>query len=252
MDNVLLIIFNNQLPRNEFLLKLNELNLNKRQIECLKRIYDDNYIDSISYYNKFSGHDLTYLDIIHRKVRQKNMKIIWLCGDSSLDNKHWFPSIYTAAGIYKNILEKSKKFVFKDKSLPINYKDRENYYKEISDYKYGLSLNGAAKICYRDLEYFGMGILNFRESLDIFTYEPIVENKHYFKIIDDDIKRRLYDKNEESYILDKINYNFKSIIKNNDTNKVIENSLEWFEKNCLPKNQIKILYSFLENFKIFE
>lgn len=151
---------------------------------------------------------------------------------------------------FKNLLENTSYFEFKEKHY--NYKDKENYYSEISQYKHGFNLDGAAKICYRDIEYFGMGITLFRDGLKIIMNEPIVENEHYFVIIDEDIKSSIYDNEKKKYVIDKIENNIENVFKNYDVESVIKNSRAWYERNALPNNQLNTFIGFMEDFKIFE
>lgn len=46
-------------------------------------------ISSRSFYANFHAHKLHYLVALQRLFRKQNRSIIWLAGDSSLDNKHW-------------------------------------------------------------------------------------------------------------------------------------------------------------------
>jgi hypothetical protein len=151
---------------------------------------------------------------------------------------------------FKNLLENNQFFEFKEKHY--NYKDKENYYKEISQYKHGFNLDGAAKICYRDIEYFGMGITLFRDELKIMMNEPLIKNEHYFVIIDEDIKSSIYDNKKKKYVIDKIEHNIDNVFKNYDVESVIKNSRSWYERNTLPNNQLNTFIGFMENFKIFE
>lgn len=157
---------------------------------------------------------------------------------------------YGMRELLKELLENNPYFEFKEKHY--NYKDKENYYKELSEYQHGLSLDGAAKICYRDIEYFGMGITLFRDELKILTNELIKPNEHYFIIIDDEIKNLIYNKNKKQYIIDKIEYNIENVFNNFDIEGVVKNARGWYERNTLPENQLNIFISFMENFKIFE
>jgi hypothetical protein len=157
---------------------------------------------------------------------------------------------YGIRALFNNVLQDSTYFEFKEKHS--NYKDKENYYKEISEYKYVFNLDGAAKICYRDIEYFGMGIALFRDELKIMTYNPLIPNEHYFVIIDDDIKNAISDNKNRKYTIDKIESNIKYVFNNFDIDKVVKNAREWYELNTLPNNQLKIMYSFLDDFKIFK
>jgi hypothetical protein len=151
---------------------------------------------------------------------------------------------------FKNLLENTKYFEFKEKHY--NYKNKEKYYEEISNYKYGFNLDGAAKICYRDIEYFGMGIVLFREKIDILMNDPIIENKHYFDIIDNEIKHSVVSNSNPKEIIELIESKVENILNNHDIESVIKNSRDWFERNTLPENQLKTFIGFMENFKIFE
>lgn len=151
---------------------------------------------------------------------------------------------------YKEILSNSPHFDFKDKD--IDYKSKEEYYRQLSEYKYGLSLDGAAKICYRDLECFGMEALMFRERLDVLTYEPIIGGVHYVELFDNYIVENLYNLELEYVVLDKINEKVQNVLEDEKLIKeMTHNSRGWYERNCLPDSQLNIMFSFLEDFTIF-
>jgi hypothetical protein len=97
-----------------------------------------------------------------------------------------------------------------------------------------------------------MGIALFREELTVLTNEPIIPNEHYFIIIDDDIKRSIYDNEKLNYVLDKIEHNVQNVFDNCDIEYVINNARGWFERNMLPQNQLKTFIGFMQDFKIFE
>lgn len=46
-------------------------------------------IDASKFYANYYGHPLEDLAILHTHLREGNRRVVWLCGDSSLDNKHW-------------------------------------------------------------------------------------------------------------------------------------------------------------------
>jgi hypothetical protein len=148
---------------------------------------------------------------------------------------------------YKRLLINNEFFVIKDKTTPDDFKNKPDYYVELSQYKYGMSLDGAAKICYRDLEYFGMGILNLREELDVLTHERLLPNVHYKCIFDNFVKENINrpemyrDLNE--YIIDNINK-----ISVEEERYIIQNARKWFLNNALPKNQISFLYECVEKY----
>lgn len=152
---------------------------------------------------------------------------------------------------FRNVLIQSSFFDFKNKNSD-DYRTKEEYYKELSEHKYGLNLDGAAGICYRDLEYFGMGTLLLRDELNITCSDPIIEGVHYLKIIDNEIKNLIHNSDNHQEVLSRIEKNVLNALMSNDISQIIKNSREWFERNCLPENQINLMMSYLENFKIFE
>jgi hypothetical protein len=151
---------------------------------------------------------------------------------------------YGDRGRFKEVLLNNEYFHFNDKRNPNEYRTKNEYYKELSNYKFGLSLNGAAKICYRDIEYFGMGILTLRENLDVLTKNPIIDGVHYITFLDDEIKTILYDVEKTNLLTKKMNDKFNSII-NKDYSHIIHNAKNWYLENCTPDNQIIMLKSFL-------
>ena len=161
-------------------------------------------------------------------------------------NKIYFNGLcYGERDSYKTLLNTSDYFVFKNKSYSTDYLNKTDYFTEISKYNFGLSLNGAAKICYRDLEYFGLGVLCLREPLNVITHDPLINDVHYITLLDDDIRSKLYDQNEHKYIIDKVTDKINNIIQDNNYYDIINNARLWYEENCLPKSQINKLESFL-------
>jgi hypothetical protein len=129
---------------------------------------------------------------------------------------------------------------------------KNKYYEEFSKYKFSLSLDGAAKICYRDLESFGLGCLLLREKLDVLTYDPLIIDKHYIELIDDDIKSKIYLDNHISYIVEKVENKINEIVTSGFDKFIINESRLWYERNCIPDNQMEIIYSFFEDLEIFK
>jgi hypothetical protein len=151
---------------------------------------------------------------------------------------------YGDRGKYRDLLSENSSFIFRDKSSSSDYRPKEKYYEELNNYNFGLSLNGAAKICYRDLEYFGLGVLCLREPLEIMTRTPLLPNVHYIEFIGEDIKSILYDLDKSKTISKKLETKLNEIITN-DYSEILVNARKWYEENCLPENQIKMLYTFL-------
>jgi hypothetical protein len=141
---------------------------------------------------------------------------------------------------------------FEIKSREQNNKIGYEYFDEVSDYKFGLSLNGAAHICYRDIELFGLRVLNLRETLHSKTYNPIIKNVHYLDFIDDSFYIEILNQTENAHILlqQKMEQLHEFLSTGNYTY-MINEANTWFTQNILPENQYKIISSFLEDFTIF-
>jgi hypothetical protein len=152
---------------------------------------------------------------------------------------------------YMDVLGVSDKFEVKKKDKG-GWLPKEKYFEEMSKYKMGMNLDGVAKICYRDLELFGLGILSIRENLDVFTYEQLESGKHYVELIDNDIKSKINDDSQIPYIVEKLEHGINEIFTNGQYEYIINEAKGWYERNCLLDNQINILYSFLEDFEIFK
>jgi hypothetical protein len=63
-----------------------------------------------SFYNEYHSHRITDLDVVHSHLRQQNNSdgIIFLAGDSSLDNKFWFNDSAPAVNGYEEFLSPPK------------------------------------------------------------------------------------------------------------------------------------------------
>jgi hypothetical protein len=150
-----------------------------------------------------------------------------------------------------NVLNKNP--LFDIRSRHEHFKQGFDYFNEVSDYKFGLSLNGAAHICFRDLELFGMNVLNLRQPFLSKTHNPIIKDVHYIEFIDD---KFLYDiflesPNIDSILKEKIDY-LEDFINTDAYPNMLNESRKWFIENVLPENQFKIIYSLLEDFTIFD
>lgn len=44
-------------------------------------------MDAYKYYDTYHGHRVDHIEVVHRAMRPNHDRIIWLAGDSSLDNK---------------------------------------------------------------------------------------------------------------------------------------------------------------------
>lgn len=140
------------------------------------------------------------------------------------------------------------------------YTPKDVFYKEISNSVFGASFNGAANICYRDLELFGLKTINLRQPLNALTYEPLLPGVHYLDFFDNNFMSKIIDyhafnKVSKEEILEDINKKIECLKDFAYTEKytnMIESCRGWFDRNCVPEKQINILYSFLKDFTIFE
>ena len=51
-------------------------------------------IDSVRFYNKWHGHNVSLLEKLLPYLRESSDSLIWTAGDSSLDNKYWYVRTY--------------------------------------------------------------------------------------------------------------------------------------------------------------
>ena len=65
-------------------------------------------VDSRTFYAEYHGHPIEDLFIVEQALRETGRSIVWLMGDSSLDNKHW---------LYKNKFQAKEKCTMEDDSF---------------------------------------------------------------------------------------------------------------------------------------
>lgn len=146
--------------------------------------------------------------------------------------------------LYVRHLKSNPFFVMKNKSDIADYRPKSIYYEEASKYKYGLSINGVAQICYRDVEYFGLGVLCIREPMSLITKDNLQSDVHYKTILDHFVTSNIFypEKQHEitEYIIDKLNS-----ISTEETSYILDNARRWYENNALPDKQIDFLHQCL-------
>lgn len=151
-----------------------------------------------------------------------------------------------------NCLSKNDFFEIRTKINPEHFRQKNEYYSELSNYNYGISLNGAANICYRDLELFALGILNLRQPLTSKTYNPLIKDIHFIELIDDNLSNQIIFKHgDPDKIINEKVEELMDFSITSEYHNMIDESKKWFLDNCLPENQYKILLSFFEDFDIF-
>ena len=60
------------------------------------------------FYDEFHGHRVQDLEVLLPVLRLESSRLVWTAGDSSLDNKYWFPTRVPAQGVYAQFMETSK------------------------------------------------------------------------------------------------------------------------------------------------
>lgn len=80
----------------------------KLEDDGLLNYNDGNIIPSGDYYGTYHGHEPSHLYFVYRNIRRDNNTLIFLAGDSSLDNKFWFKNSSKAVNGYENVLTPPK------------------------------------------------------------------------------------------------------------------------------------------------
>lgn len=163
-------------------------------------------------------------------------------------NKAYFLGlIYGRRLDFMNIFASSELFDFYDKSNPSFFKNKDDYFAELSQYSMSFSVDGAAKICHRDIESLGIGNLLIRESLEIQTYNPLIPNQHYLELITSEEKPILFG---IPNILKILEDRLFTAINSNQYKDIIQEGIAWYEQNCTPDNQFSIIESISKNLEI--
>lgn len=169
-------------------------------------------------------------------------------------NKAYFLGLmYGSRNTYKNILSDSMYFEILSRRDEGNHKEKEEYFDTISDYSMSFNVDGAAKICHRDVESIGVGNLLVRETLEIKTYDPLIPNVHYLEIINSSEKKLLSDHDETTRIYYKklIEDRLSDVMSDSKRmNEIIHEGVNWFDKNCTPESQFNLVDSFTQNLNL--
>lgn len=151
----------------------------------------------------------------------------------------------------QNILKNSVLFDIKDKNIDNNWKNKEDYFKHASQYSMILSLDGAAKICYRDLEALGMGNILIRESLNTKLFNNLIPDEHYIEIIKEEEKHLLCNPSKINELKDLIEDRLLLNLKNQEKiDYIINNGFNWYNNNCIPEKQFSIIENLTNHLNI--
>lgn len=223
----------------------------QKQIGLIKFCFCSNLTSSFLDKHKHTGislcpsfyclENLTDYDLI--KQNKQNTKS---------DKRPFFAGLtYGFRDFFKQLLIDSPKFNFLDKQDPNHFLEKGAYYAHLSKCFYGMSFDGAAKICYRDLEYFGLGVLNLRERLDVCTVEPLLEDVHYINFFDSEIKSYMWNYEKKQDIVRMLEDKLDDIIKTGKYEYIVNNANTWYTNNCIPQSHIKWLHAFTKDFSLF-
>ena len=168
-----------------------------------------------------------------------------------IDRAYFNGLIYGRRENITNYLKTKNFFNIKVKTNPDDFQSKPDYYNLLSSHKFGLSLNGAANICYRDLELFGLGVVNLRQPLKSMTYNPLIKNIHYIEFLTDSILDSIVNDRDVNQILNMEIERLLDTSTENELKSMVSESKNWFNQNCQPNNQFEIIKSFMNELEIF-
>ncbi len=123
--------------------------------------------------------------------------------------------------------------IFTDFKIP-----NHEYMEELAQYKIGLSLNGAAEICNRDMEILSVGSVLLRPELHQKFHNPLIPNVHYVPF------RVVMDPNEQ---MDIILQKQEELLENEELMRTIsENGYQWYLENGTIESNINILKKIID------
>ena len=170
---------------------------------------------------------------------------------SKLDKAYFIGELYGYRENYFNKLNAKDFFVIQNKQNPEHRKSKEKYYEELSKYRFNLSLNGAAGICYRDLEIFGLGNFNLRDTFTCLTHDTIIKDVHYVEMFNEKLNQEIINPNiDSSKEIDIRIEEITGFCNSKEGELMLQNTKEWFANNCDPEKQVNVIDSILEEFTI--
>lgn len=125
------------------------------------------------------------------------------------------------------------------------------YFDDVIKYSVGLSIGGAAELCYRDIEYMAMGIPFIRFRYQTIIDPPLIPNYHYISIpfdedfpVHNDLKRdRLGGEVQANKIVER----FKQVINDKELlNFVANNARKYYEDNLTLDKLLEKTYRLSE------
>lgn len=221
-------------------------NINLTSFSCVSNVKNDSVIDKWKHKVEINPSVYCLANWSdHEHIKKASAK-------TNRKHKTFFSGlVHSHRQIVMDLLNQNSFFDLRSRSD--NFKLGFDYFDQVSDYKFGLSLNGAAHICYRDLELFGLNVLNLREPFRSKTHNPVIKDVHYFELINDELLMDIFNRPENAILA--VNEKLEQLEQFINTDgylDMINEANKWFIDNVLPENQFKIIYSFLKNFTVLD
>jgi len=137
-------------------------------------------------------------------------------------------------------------------SIQESYKDAPEYLNEHLENLCALSINGAAEICNRDIELFGLGMPVIRTELNLEFYNRLIPDYHYISAGKCIFRcgTTFMDNNElKNNIIEKFNF-----YKNNKEQCLFigENARRWYLENCTINSMTSLFQKLIKLNLLFE
>ena len=192
------------------------------------------YNPTPSFYILENWSDLERVKRYRDKIRSKN-------------KAYFLGLIHGRRSDFLNLFSGSNLFDFYDKSNPLFFKNKEEYFAELSEYSMSFSVDGVAKICHRDIESLAIGNLLVREYLEIQTHNLLIPNQHYLEIITKEEKSTFFTKPDAIELLED---RLRTAMNHHSSKDIIEEGILWYDQNCTPDKQFAIIDSISHNLEI--
>lgn len=214
--------------------------INIKEYALYKNIHTDLNLPEIQHiltpytYIPYTVEAATYIEQIYKhKNLKKNKNIIFrgmLYGDREILSK---------SNLNSNIIILDERKNIKD------------FLQEQSEQIICLSLNGAAEICHRDIELFGLGKAVMRPKFNVQFNDPLMPDKHYISLGDYDFAFCRSNMPIQE-LISSINVSYTKYINNPEYISNIErNAREWYIKNCTLQGAADLFISLVDINRLF-
>ena len=164
-----------------------------------------------------------------------------------------YPSKLAFRGLlyqFRDYLSKDNRFNVIDKSN--HFLNEKQYIEELSCSNLNFSINGAAEICNRDIEIFGLGTALFRTELNVKFHNKLIPNYHYISVNLDDINVKNFSEKFDfngywKELSDRVFDRFNEVKDDYDfINFVAKNGRKWYLENGTVDSNVNIIYNLLD------